>query len=971
MSARPPLTATYRVQLDAAFRLDDAREVVPYLDRLGVSHLYASPILQARPGSTHGYDVVDPRAVSRELGGDEARRALAAALAERGMGMVLDVVPNHMGTGAANPFWDDVLTHGQASRYAHWFDVDWEPPERALRGRVLLPVLGDELDAVIGRDELRVLLEKGRFRVAYFDHRFPLDPTTVHRLFAFHHDYRYPDDGLHDADEMLVLRDALIPERGAELDRAAAAHAVDRLAALAERAPAQRAYVEWVLREFAAGDDGHYRLRVLLDLQNYALAYWRRAAREINYRRFFDVNELVALRAEDAEVFGETHALVLSWIADGTLAGLRVDHVDGLLDPLGYLERLRAELDARRPSGAAPLFVEKILSPGERLRREWPVQGTTGYEFLNDLEALFIHAAGAAEVERAYRKLIGARGERFGFAEVAFRGKEKVLRGPLAADVRRLARLLHPVARRRSPGQRWSRAALGEAVLQLIAVFPVYRTYVDGRAAAVHPDDHAVVARALARARERGGCPEPLLAVLRWALLDAASEPAGPARDEALRFVRHFQQTSGPATAKGVEDTALYLYAPLASLNEVGGDPERELADAPATLHRGSAERAERWPLHLLATNTHDTKRSADVRARIDALSELPAEWAAQVERWRRANRSLKERVRGRLAPDAGTEYLLYQTLVGVWPHGGAAGASAGRELGRLRERVEAYMLKSAREAKARTSWTDPDQDFERALSRFVAALVEEEAGAPFRTELERLVARVAPVGMWTSLARVLVHLASPGTPDLYQGDELWSFSLVDPDNRRPVDYALRARLLDGMHRRAADAGGRGALCRELLAAAPDGRVKLFLTHAALRARRADPELFRAGAYLPLVAEGPAREHVFAFARRLESGRAAVVVVPRLTATLRADGAPPIGLDSWGDTTLALPAPLAGAPLVDALGGVAPGALASAGRAPADGAVQARAGVAAGDPLPVAALLEGFPVALLLAAEAG
>jgi (1->4)-alpha-D-glucan 1-alpha-D-glucosylmutase len=828
VTARPKLTATYRVQISRDFDLAAARAQVDYLHRLGVSHLYTSPILTARPGSTHGYDVVDPRGVNPELGGDEARLALVAELRAHGMGMLLDIVPNHMGIGPDNPFWMDVLARGQASPYAAWFDIDWEAP--ALRGRILLPVLGDPLDVAIARDQLTVNADHGSAYIKYFDHRFPLAAGT---------------------------------------------------------AP-------------ASGDVGRYggdepartRLRALLEQQHYVLADWRRAAAEINYRRFFDISDLAAVRVEDPTVFADTHALLLSWIADGSLDGLRVDHVDGLLDPLAYLQALRAAVASRQPGESVPIFVEKILSDGERPRSSWPVDGTTGYEFLNELESMLVAADGVRAIEQYYRKSV-LRSPNASFGKVAGEGKVAALSGGLATDVARLVRLALPTIRR-LPRKAVSRAAVTRAVREIIAALPVYRTYIDRRGC-ISDEDRSLIERAAADASRLHHESAEAITVVRRLLIDSGRKNV-PA--DSLPFALRFQQVSGPAAAKGVEDTALYRYVPLVSLNEVGGAPDRSLEDAVGALHRASVERAASWPRQLLTATTHDTKRSADVRARLDVLSEIPDVWTASVRRWRRANRAHAAVSPRRRSPDANTEYLLYQTMVGIWQPG-----DADRDRRGIARRIEEYMRKAAREARVRTSWLNPDDAFEKALSSFVETLLIGPPGASFRDDLDCFVRRIAPAGAWNSLARTLVHLTAPGTPDIYQGDELWNFALVDPDNRRPVDYDRRAALLDELDSREREVGLR-ALSAELTGLPADDRLKLHVVRTALRARRAHPALFGA-AYLPLTTAGARASHVFAFARE-RMDRTAIVVVPRLSYTL-SHGAAPIGEHVWRDTTVMAP----------------------------------------------------------------
>ena len=926
----PALGATYRLQLHEDFTFEEARTIVPYLKRLGVTHLYASPILKARPGSTHGYDVADPTVANPELGGEEARKRLTSAIADAGLGLLLDIVPNHMGTGSANPFWEDVLTHGPASRYASWFDIRWSGAVEPLRGRVLLPVLGDKLPAVIERGELGVALAEGRLRMTYFENQFPLDPATYPLLL----DRALAARGgkgeramprPRDVERLRTISEALgsLPRRAREHadERAArASELLDELATLLKKSAPLRKRVEGAAEGFARGAKGRERMLTLVQAQPYRLAFWRRAQRLINYRRFFDINELIALRMERDDVFAGVHATVLRWIADGEVQGLRVDHIDGLLDPLGYLERLRREGDARAAGKLVageelPILVEKILTPGERLREEWPVQGTTGYEFLNDLESVFVSADGAATITELYHSLRpGTRREPLDdFEEVAIRGKLRILAGALAPDVRALAALLLPLAKKDARVRALGAARLAKALTEWLACFPVYRTYIDGRTPAPAPADREVIARVVERCTERGRIAPHVIAFLRDVMLEPAT---GGDREARLRFIAKLQQTSGPATAKGVEDTALYQYVPLVSLNEVGGEPVRPLERSVERFHEANAERARAWPRNLLCTNTHDTKRSADVRARLDALAERPEEWKEAVTRWRAMNAPLRKRVKGGVVPDPNSEYLLYQTLLGVWPVGAEKRDAVpdGKALGALRARVEEYMLKAVKEAKLHTSWTDPNEEYEGALKEVVAALLPAKGGtrSEFLRDLAAFAARVDRLGRWTSLSRIVLHMTAPGTPDLYRGDELWNFTLVDPDNRRPVDFETRAALLDEIARRYdASDESRASLLRELVAAPEDDRLKLLVTWRALQARAASGALHRDGSYEPLEAMGERARHVVAFARRLD-GRASITIAPRLTAELGGGDKAPLGVEAWADTRVLLPAELAG-----------------------------------------------------------
>ncbi len=850
--AGPAYAATYRLQLGPHLDFDGARARVPYLARLGVSHLYLSPVLHARAGSTHGYDVVDPAHANPALGGDAGFDRLATAARRAGLGVVLDVVPNHMGVGPENPYWDDVLARGEASPYARWFDVDWDAMGRARRRQIAMCVLGESPEAALARGALVVRRGPAGPRVHYYEHSFPLSPETAG---AF----------------------AALGRRGA--------------------APADAA---------------------LLARQHWRVAFWRDAWRELNYRRFFDVSDLVGLRAEDPAVFEATHAWALARVAAGQVHALRVDHVDGLRDPLGYLQRLRRALDERRPDAHVPVFVEKILVGDERLRPEWPVDGTTGYEVLDALERVFVDADGAGALEAAYRGLLGPRG-RDDFAELAVRAKEAILRRSFRPEVRRVVRaLLTAAPRGAGEGRR-----LAEAVLRLAAALPVYRTYIapdsdDGAPArgaadgvpgplAASADDRTALDWAFSRAVARTPALADDLGYVAAVLagdLPARDAPAvarvrGAAAEAALRF----QQTSGPATAKGVEDTALYRWAPLASLCEVGGEPDAPLRHATAAWHDANAERRSRAPHALVPVTTHDTKRGADTRARLDALSEIAAEWNALVAGWHGRHRGLRRYTepngRARVV-DGAMESLLYQTLVGVWPADRARAALDDATCARIRD----YLRKAAREAKARTSWTDPDEAYEGALFAMADALACGDAGEAFRAELAPVVRRVAAAGAWTALARTLLQATAPGTPDVYQGDELWNLVLVDPDNRRPVDWRLREQLLTDAE---SEADAATWWARALRTAPADvGAPKLRLLHALLRARRGAPALFASGAYAPVAAAGEKAAHVVA-ALRTDGDALALAVAPRLALMLRPDGAPPVGDATWGDTVLQLP----------------------------------------------------------------
>jgi (1->4)-alpha-D-glucan 1-alpha-D-glucosylmutase len=843
-----PPHATYRVQFHGGFTFDDAANIAGYLADLGISHLYSSPYLQAVPKSTHGYDVVDHGRVNEEVGGAEGHTRLCFTLARHGLGQILDVVPNHMAIlGRGNTWWWDVLENGPSSRYASYFDVDWDPPESRLRNTVLLPVLGEHYGRALEAGALRLHQEGAVFTLRYHDHAFPVAPPTL-------------DEPLGTAaararsDSLAFIADALgrlplstatdwLSVQRRHRDKEVLRGLLERL--LREDAEVAAA-VTRIVDEINASPDA---LDALLERQNYRLAFWRSAGRDLGYRRFFDINTLVGLRIEEDRVFADTHALVLRWLGDGMLDGLRIDHPDGLRDPEQYFRRLH------NASPGTWVVAEKILEPGERLRESWAVSGTTGYDFTNRVGGLFIDPESEKALTRFYADFTG---ETADFADVARQKKHLVMREVLGSDVNRLTALFLDVCERHRRNRDYTRHELHEVLREVIAWFPVYRTYM--RAGEVHEDDARHVTQATEAAKTaRPDLDAELFDFLRDLLL---LKLPGPVENE---LVMRFQQLTGPVMAKGVEDTAFYCYHRLVALNEVGGDPGR-FGVSLEEFHRESVETLLRWPRTMLATSTHDTKRGEDVRARQALLSEIPERWIAAVERWTAINEPHRRGDR----PDRNAEYLLYQTLVGAWPI--------------ATDRVVAYMEKAAREAKTHTSWTDPRPAYEDALRGFI---VDSLADPKFLAALEPFVAALIEPGRITSLAQTLVKLTAPGVPDLYQGTELWTLTLVDPDNRAPVDYPLRRRLLDELDE---------ATPEEVWRRIDEGLPKLWTIRQALGLRRRRPEPFGArGAYHPLEARGARARHVLAFAR----GEAVITIVPRLVLGLGGE---------WGDTSLELPA---------------------------------------------------------------
>jgi malto-oligosyltrehalose synthase len=878
---------------------------VPYLAKLGVSHVYCSPILRARPGSAHGYDVVDHNQINPELGGREGFERFVAALRAQDMGLLLDVVPNHMGVmGADNAWWMDVLEFGEASAYAGYFDIDWHPVNTELDGKVLVPVLGEHYGITLERGELVLVWEPdaGSFAVRYHQHRFPVSPREYPAILARAERALAAQPATRAAmDELAGLRAAF---GGGVVQEVPALK--ERLLRLARMQPDVARAIDAALAELNAppGDALHR----LLEAQHYRLAFWRVASDEINYRRFFDINDLAALRMENEAVFEATHALVLALAADGEADGLRIDHSDGLYDPKQYFERLQQayarasgvalpapEAPGARPSRPLYVVAEKITARHEHVPESWPVHGTTGYRFGAVVNGLFVDPAAAGRLERTWRAFSG---ESFDFEEAAYRGKHAIMRGALASELTVLATELLRLARADRRTRDYTFNTLRRALAEVAACMPVYRTYIAGRPST---QDRRYVDWAVARATRRSRAADTsIFGFVRQALLGRAL--AGAPRSlhaQALGFAMKFQQFTSPVAAKGVEDTAHYLYNRLVSLNEVGSDPDA-FGFAPSAFHGASADRAARWPHTMLGTSTHDNKRSEDVRLRIDVISEMPAAWRLLLRRWKAFNRMKRRTREGRPAPSRNDEYLLYQTLLGTFPAGELDDAALEAYAGR----IERYMLKAAREAKDRTSWISPNEEYEDALVKFVRALLGRAQQNPFLEDLRAQAATVAWFGALNSLSMALIKYSSPGVPDLYQGNELIDYSLVDPDNRRPVDYVLRRRLLEEV-RDIARRPGFAPAARAFAEHPFDGRAKLLVTWRLLDLRRELPALFADGNYEPLEPGGAQAAHVLAYARRHESGTLVVIAGRQFAKLLGEPGRLPLDAAVWHDTHVA------------------------------------------------------------------
>jgi (1->4)-alpha-D-glucan 1-alpha-D-glucosylmutase len=937
--------STYRLQLHAKFPFAAAAEVSGYLARLGIGACYTSPYFAAMPGSTHGYDVCNHNVLNPELGGREGYSAFTSQLAARGLGHVVDFVPNHMGVGTvANPWWRDVLENGPGSTAARFFDIDWAPVKASLQAKLLLPILGDQYGRVLERGELRLRFHDGVLVLAYEDHELPINPkhypNVLRRAAAPLTDALGPDNPqLHELLSILTslqnLPDntgqdpAIAAERQREKEVARA-----RLARVIAESAEIREHIDRVVEEFGGvpgRPESFDALHELLETQAYRLAYWRTASHEINYRRFFDVNSLAGLRVEDPEVFEATHQLLRQLIADGCVQGVRIDHPDGLFDPAQYFQMLQ-EL-ARNAHGEMYVVAEKILSSRETLPEQWPVAGTTGYNYLNDLNGIFINTAESRRMRRAYTKLTGRTEP---FAEVIYASKRLIMVTAMASELNVLAHELERIAESSRRSRDFTLDALRDAIAEVVACFPVYRTYVD--ACGWTPGDRAVVEQAIVRARRRNPAMEAsLFDLLREVILPRNPEsangdrlydrrdgyPPADATESArrLHFTMKLQQYTGPVQAKGLEDTAFYRHNVLLSLNEVGGDVER-FGRTLAEFHDANERRLRQRPFEMIATATHDTKLGEDTRARLNVLSEIPDEWTREVGRWMRLNRSHRNLVEGEPAPDRNDEYRFYQALLGIWPldlHIDPAARprdvrkDADFGLGDVVDRLKAYMIKSVKEAKLHTSWLTPHEEYENAVARFVERVLRGPGAARFLPAFVPFARRLAQVGMLNGLSQVALKIGSPGVPDFYQGTELWDLSLVDPDNRRPVDFEHRRRLLDEIEPLLEDSNGdRTSAVAGMVERWTDGRVKLLLTTVGLRLRREWGEVLLSGGYVPLATEVSVNAGIVAFARILGE-RALIVAAPRLVAPLFAAAESiPVGGQAWKTSRILLPPELAG-----------------------------------------------------------
>jgi (1->4)-alpha-D-glucan 1-alpha-D-glucosylmutase len=890
-------TSTYRLQLNSQFKFTDARAIVDYLHALGVGDTYASSYLAAVPGSPHGYDVADPTRLNPDIGTEDEYWSWIDAIRSCGMGHVMDVVPNHMGIAkSANPWWLDVLENGPSSRYAHFFDIEWHPIKDELADKALIPVLGDQYGAALEHQELKLAFHDGRFAVHYYEEVLPIAPDTYPQIFADDLPQWLTEHPDADADELqsILTAAANLPSRSSQDTEAIATRAREkeivkrRLAELSSRSDAVRTLIDRAVTRLNGTADeprSFDALDRLLSTQSYRVAHWRVASEEINYRRFFDINQLAALRMEDPAVFEEVHRLALDLVRRGAATGLRIDHVDGLYAPGDYLRRLQECLP-----GPFYIVVEKILATNEQLPREWPIAGTTGYEFAAVVNNLFVDRRSERAFDDIYRRFLRDRRDPQNFADLAYRSKKQILHETMSGDINSLGHQLNRFSERNRHFRDFTLYNLISTIKEIIACFPVYRTYVNERDA-VSEHDHRYITEAVRCAKRHApGMTAVAFDFIQRLLLKQTGAFTPEECQERARFIGKFQQITSPVAAKGIEDTALYVYNRLLSLNEVGSDPT-VFGFEPSDVHAWMIERQRRWPAALSATSTHDTKRGEDVRARLNALSEIPGAWKLAVTKWRTLNR--RQKADARRAPDPNEEYFIYQTLVGAWPFGAE---DADED---FRRRIGDYTRKVLRESKVHTSWLSPDEEYENAVLRFVATILDRKRSSQFLQSFVEFQSRVAEFGIYNSLAQLVIKITAPGVPDFYQGTEFWDLNLVDPDNRRPVDYEKRRATLAALQSCPTPAS---ECATELLEHRRDGRVKMFVTTRALHARQQARTIFEDGEYVALQSSGGRRDCVFAFARATDAG-AAITVVPRLIASLIPEAAtPPIGRTLWGDT---------------------------------------------------------------------
>ena len=927
--------ATYRFQFNKSFKFTDAQKLLPYLQSLGISHVYASPILEARPGSMHGYDLINHSRINPEIGSLRDFVRFCRAVKSCGMGLIVDIVPNHMGVGKFNPWWMDVLENGPASEYAEYFDIDWSPVKGELNGKVVIPVLGDSYGNVLTSGQLKLTFheEKGALAFQYYEHELPVNPLSYPDVLGLRLEELSAELGADNLDlveyQSILSAFSHLPGHmeASSYNRRISEKSLQmrRLADLCSRNSVVGKFICGNLELFHHSDSSDFvafeRMHKLLEAQAFRLVFWRVANDEINYRRFFDVNDLAALRTEDARVFADMHRFIFQLIEHGYVDGLRIDHPDGLFDPVQYFNDLQKSVAEKvgtefvEKSAGLPCYVlvEKILASFEKLEDNWACHGTTGYDFMNEALGVLICGEHDEQFSKIYAEFVG---EDCSYEEMKIESKHTILSMVLASELNMLAHRLSQIAESSWHYRDITLNAIRNALREILVNFPIYRTYC--RPGSVDKSTAQFIDWAISKAKRndtvaRESVYEFIRSVL---MLEAQQSPVPTGKDSELEFKRaietfamKFQQFSGPVMAKSVEDTLFYRYARFVALNEVGGEPEK-FASSVAAFHKRNQQRCQRYPNSMLATSTHDTKRSEDVRARLAVLSEIPQEWERRVNLWARMNRAKKVEIGTGIVPDPHTEYFFYQTLVGSFP----LSVESENELANYRQRIVDYMLKAVKEAKRFTSWINQNSEYEQRISDFVTEVLTEGQNNAFLPDLRKFVASICYYGLHNSVVQSILKLSCPGVPDFYQGSELWDFSLVDPDNRRPVDFEKRQYILQGF-----ESSNCQSLLEELLTAGSDGRIKLFASSKLLKLREAHPELFEQGAYIPLPVVGAKANNIIAFARKSNSGKALVIVLPRFLANNDvADEASLKSLrfaelsndDYWGDTHIILPCDL-------------------------------------------------------------
>lgn len=887
--------ATYRIQLNPSFGFKSVMGILEYLFDLGIRCIYASPIFKAKKGSSHGYDIVSLNELNPELGTVEEFEELIKRVKEYGMGWLQDIVPNHMAYDSQNRMLMDILENGGSSEHLNSFDIEWNHPYESLKGKLLAPFLGRVYGEALEDGEITLKYESDGFTVNYYDLKLPLKIESYLTVITY---------------RLKTLKKRLGEDHPDFIKFLAVLYSLKNLPTSREEAAeryGQIVFIKRMLWELYTGNqeigrfiDENIRifngergnpesfnlLHGLLSEQNFRLSFWKVATEEINYRRFFNINELISLRVEDENVFNQTHSLILKMVGEGKFTGLRVDHIDGLYDPTNYLRRLRDK------AGDIYIVVEKVLGLEEDLPQSWPIQGTTGYDFLNYLNGIFCDGRNEGEFSRVYSDFTGLMAS---YEDLVAEKKRLIIGKHMAGDIDNLAHLMKRVSSRHRHGSDFTLYGLRRAIVEVMALFPVYRTYINQET--FNEVDKAYIEEAVRKAMHTNPAFFNELDFIEQFLLVRFGEYLSEdEKRECIDFIMRFQQFTGPLMAKGFEDTTLYVYNRLLSLNEVGGDPGR-FGISLGEFHDFNKKRAKLWQGSMSATSTHDTKRSEDVRARINVLSEIPEEWETRINRWSRLNRNKKKTINGMSVPDRNDEYFLYQTLIGAFPF-------YEEEYAGFVDRIKSYTIKAIREAKVHTAWLKPDTDYEDAFISFVHEILEPSEGNRFLKEFLPFERRIAHYGVFNSLSQTLVKITSPGVPDFYQGSELWDLSLVDPDNRRPVDFGKRRDFLSGI--KEMEKIDILKLIDELISTKEDGRIKLFLIYRALKARNERRALFERGDYIRIRVRGRHSDHVLAFARR-NRNEWSITVVPRFLTYLVKEDEFPIGREVWGDTSIVIP----------------------------------------------------------------